>query len=121
VLAADELLTEVIIPVPAEGARSAYVKVAEREAWDFALVSAAVQLALDGDTVRAARVALGGVAPVPWRATAAEEALVGQTLSAETVEHAALASTEGARPLARNAYKVELAQGVVREALRGLR
>jgi len=59
-LAANELLTEVVIPAPAPGTRSAYVKVAERQAWDFTLVSTAVRLALDGDTVQAARVALGG-------------------------------------------------------------
>jgi xanthine dehydrogenase YagS FAD-binding subunit len=119
-LAANELLTEVVVPAPASGTRSVYVKVAERQAWDFALVSAAVRLALDGDTVQAARVALGGVAPVPWRATAAEEALVGKALTGEAVEQAALASTDGARPLAQNAYKVELARGVVRQALRSL-
>ena len=94
VLAADELMTEVMIPLPAAGARSArgaYVKVAERQAWDFSLVSAAVQLTLDGDTVAGARVALGGVAPVPWRAEEAEGALVGQTLDEETIARAALA------------------------------
>jgi xanthine dehydrogenase YagS FAD-binding subunit len=120
-LAADELLTEVVIPVPVAGARSAYVKVAERQAWDFALVSAAVRLTLEGGTVRSVRVALGGVAPVPWRAADAEEALLGQPLSKETIARAAAAATEGARPLAQNAYKVELAQGVVRQALQSLR
>jgi xanthine dehydrogenase YagS FAD-binding subunit len=120
-LAADELLTEVVIPAPAETAKGAYVKVAERQAWDFCLVSVAVQLTLDGATVRAARVALGGAAPVPWRATAAEEALIGQTLDGETIARAALAATDGARPLAQNGYKVEMAQGVVRQALQSLR
>jgi xanthine dehydrogenase YagS FAD-binding subunit len=120
-LAADELLTEAIVPAPAQHAKSAYVKVAERQAWDFALVSAAVQLTLDGDVVSSARVALGGVAPVPWRARAAEGALVGQTLDEETIARAAQAATDGARPLAENAYKVELAQGVVRQALYSLR
>jgi xanthine dehydrogenase YagS FAD-binding subunit len=120
-LAPDELLIEVVIPAPAPGARGAYVKVAERQAWDFALVSAAVQLALNGETVQRARVALGGVAPVPWRATGAEEALVGRALADETIERAAVAATDGVRALAQNGYKVELAQGVVRQALRSLR
>ncbi len=119
-LAEDELVTEVVIPRPAEGTRSTYVKVGERQAWDFALLSAAVQLRFDGDTVRQARVALGAVAPVPWRASEAEDVLVGSMLTAEVIERAAEASTVGARPLAQNAYKVELAQGVVRQALRQL-
>jgi xanthine dehydrogenase YagS FAD-binding subunit len=119
-LEADELVTEVLIPAPAAGTRGTYVKVAERQAWDFALLSAAVQLALEGDTVREARVALGAVAPVPWRAQEAEEALVDHALTADVIERAAEAATAGARPLAQNAYKVDLAQGVVRQALRRL-
>jgi xanthine dehydrogenase YagS FAD-binding subunit len=123
-LAANELLTEVMIPASAagaRGARSTYIKVAERQAWDFALVSAAVHLTLVGETVQRARVALGGVAPVPWRVVAAEDALLGEALTDEAIERAALAATDGARPLAQNAYKVELAQGVVRQALQHLR
>jgi xanthine dehydrogenase YagS FAD-binding subunit len=119
-LAADELLIEVLVPAPAAGARGTYVKVAERQSWDLALVSAAVQLTLDGGTVQQARVALGGVAPVPWRAAAAETALLGKSLSAETIEEAAVAATGGARALAQNAYKIDLAQGVVRQALQSL-
>jgi xanthine dehydrogenase YagS FAD-binding subunit len=126
-LAVDELIVEVVVPVPEEGARSAqstrsvYLKVAERAAWDFALVSAAVQVSLEGDTVRRARVVLGGVAPVPWRAEGAEEVLVGGALDDASIARAAQAATEGARPLAQNAYKVDMAQGIVRQALHGLR
>ncbi|MBN1640476.1 MAG: xanthine dehydrogenase family protein subunit M [Anaerolineae bacterium] len=116
-LGEDELLTEVVIPLPAAGARGTYVKVAERQAWDFALVSAAVQLTFEGEGVRAARIALGGVAPVPWRAHGAEAALTGAPLTGDAIARAAEAATEGARPLAQNAYKVDLAQGVVRQAL----
>jgi xanthine dehydrogenase YagS FAD-binding subunit len=119
-LGADELVTEVLIPSPAAGTRGTYVKVAERQAWDFALLSAAVQLTFDGEAVRAARVALGAVAPVPWRAKDAEDVLTGSALTADVIERAAQAATTGARPLAQNAYKVELAQGVVRQALRQL-
>jgi xanthine dehydrogenase YagS FAD-binding subunit len=116
-LAQDELVTEVVIPRPGEGSRGIYVKVGERQAWDFGLLSAAVQLRFDGDTVRQARIVLGAVAPVPWRARDAEDVLVGSALTAEVIERTAEASTVGARPLAQNAYKVELAQGVVRQAL----
>jgi xanthine dehydrogenase YagS FAD-binding subunit len=118
VLAVDELLTAVIVPTPPEGARGAFVKVAERRAWDFALVSAAIQLGFDGGAVTEARVILGGVASKPWRAREAEEALVGEPLSAQTMAAATSASTVEARPLAENGYKVDLAQGAVREALR---
>jgi xanthine dehydrogenase YagS FAD-binding subunit len=120
-LAADELVTEVLIPSPAAGARGTYVKVAERQAWDFALLSTAVQLRFDGDTVREARVALGAVAPIPWRAEGAEAVLSGHALTPDVIEQAAEAATAGARPLAQNAYKIELARGVVRQALRKCR
>jgi xanthine dehydrogenase YagS FAD-binding subunit len=120
ILGLDELVVGLRVPLPADGSRGAYVKVAERAVWDFALVSAGVQLVVEGDEVRRARVALGGVAPVPWRARGVEEALVGGPLTAERIERAARRATEGARPLAHNAYKVDLARGVVRQALTSL-
>jgi xanthine dehydrogenase YagS FAD-binding subunit len=113
----DELVTNVLVPRPPAGARSAYVKVAERASWDFALVSAAVQVALENGTVQEARVALGGVAPIPWRARGAEEVLVGRSLTADAVAEAAAAATAEARPLEKNGYKVDLVHGVLREAL----
>jgi xanthine dehydrogenase YagS FAD-binding subunit len=121
VLNADELVTALLVPRPSTEARGAYVKVAERAAWDFALVSAAVRVSLSGETVAEARVALGGVAALPWRAREAEEKLVGRALTAETIEEAALASSAGAAPLAENGYKVRLVEGAVREALRRVR
>jgi len=120
VLAMDELITEILIPKPALGSRGAYVKMAERRSWDFALVSVAVQLAFVEDKVQEARVVLGGVAPMPWRVQESEQALVGRPLSPEVVEKAAEVVMTGARPLQQNGYKVELAKGAVRQALRGL-
>ena len=117
VLAPNEIITEVAIPFPASGSRGAYVKVARRAAWDFALASAAVQVVLADGVVQRARVALGGVATMPWRAPEAEQALVGHRLTAEVIDSAARAATAGVRPLAQNAYKVDLVQGVVRQAL----
>jgi xanthine dehydrogenase YagS FAD-binding subunit len=108
---------EVIVPPPPGGSCGTYVKVAERAAWDFALVSVAAQVSLVDGVVQGVRIALGGVAPIPWRATDAERALVGHRLTAQTLDEAALAATAGARPLAHNAYKVDLLQGVVRQAL----
>ena len=120
ILGDDELLTEVVIPAPASGARGTYCKVAERGERDFALASAAVQVTLAEGRVAQARIVLGGVAPVPWRAPEAEAALAGQPLSEAAIQAASTAATAGARPLSQNGYNVELAQGLVREALRAL-
>lgn len=120
-LAADELVTEVFIPAPKAGSRGTYLKAAERGSWDLALVSLAVQLHFSGQVVEKARVALGGVAPVPWRAREAENVLLGNRLTDHVIEQAARAATAGARPLAQNGYKIDLAQGLVRQALRGVR
>lgn len=119
-LALNQLITAVEIPLPPAGSRSAYVKVADRSSWDFALTSVAAVLTVASDTVQRARIALGGVATTPWRATAAEDALVGRPLGAEAIEAAATGAVEGVRPLEHNAYKVDLLQGAVREALRRL-
>jgi xanthine dehydrogenase YagS FAD-binding subunit len=99
------------------GRRSCYLKVRDRESYAFATASAAIGLEMDGATVRAARIALGGVATVPWRARAAETALVGEPLSEDSARHAAEAAFEGARPLAHNGFKIELGKRTVVEAL----
>lgn len=118
-LAQDELITEVVVPTPAAGARSVYVKKMERGAWDFALVSVAISLVVGDDgSVASVRVALGGVANIPWRASAAESALSGQPLTAATIDAAANAAVEGARALEHNGYKIDLVKAAVREALR---
>jgi xanthine dehydrogenase YagS FAD-binding subunit len=120
VLDVDELVTSLFVPAPPAGARGTYMKIAERAAWDFALVSVAVQIKLDGDTVAAASVVLGGVASMPWRAQEAEEELIGRPLTSQTIEKAGVASSSGAVPLSQNGYKVRLMEGAVREALRRL-
>jgi xanthine dehydrogenase YagS FAD-binding subunit len=119
-LAWDELITEVLVPNAAEGTRGVYVKISERSAWDFALVSVAACVTMAGDTVQRARLALGGVAPRPWRASEAEAALAGQPLTDAAIEAAAQAATIDARPMAHNAYKVDLVHGAVRQALERL-
>jgi xanthine dehydrogenase YagS FAD-binding subunit len=120
VLALDELITEVFVPTPPVGSRSSYVKVTERGSWDFALVSVAVQLAFSDGVVQKARVALGGVAPTPWSAVEVAQSLVGKSLSPEVLEQAVEAATAGARPLQQNGYKIDLAKGALRQALRDL-
>ena len=74
-----------------------------------------------GGKVDKAHVALGGVAPIPWHATASEQVLAGKPLTDESIDQAAVAATTGARPLAQNEYKIDLVQGVVRQALQAQR
>lgn len=118
VLRNDEIITEVQVPASAFGARSTYLKFKERDSLDFALASVAAAVELTPDkTVRQARVVLGGVAPIPWRVPKAESYLAGKRLSAATLAEAARLALEGAEPLSKNAYKIPLAQALVRRAL----
>jgi xanthine dehydrogenase YagS FAD-binding subunit len=121
VLEPGEILTEVLLPPAGAGLRSTYRKVRARASWDFALVGVAAALRLSGSTTREARVALSGVAPVPWRAKAAEAALADRPLDAGTIARAAKAATAGARPLEQNGYKVALLEGLLTERLEALR
>jgi xanthine dehydrogenase YagS FAD-binding subunit len=117
VLEKGELVTQISVPVTAMAARSRYVKVRDRASYAFALASAAAALELDGPTVRAVRVALGGVGTKPWRSIALEQALVGKPATRASFQSAAHLAVEGARPRKDNAFKVELAQRVVVRAL----
>lgn len=117
----EDLLVEVVLPPAPRGSRSGFRKAMNRAVWAFALVSAAVVLVPDADgTVADARVVLGGVAYRPWRAEAAERVLVGSRMTDDVIRRAADAALEGARPLAGNAYKVDLARGVLRQLFRDL-
>ena len=117
ILADDEVLVSADLPAQAMGTRGHYFKVMDREAWTHAVVSVAVVLELDGDLCRSASIVLGGVAPIPWRATAAEELLAGQRVTPELAEAAGSASTTGAQPMSKNGYKVPLTQRSVERAL----
>jgi xanthine dehydrogenase YagS FAD-binding subunit len=117
VLANDEVLTSVEIPAARAGTKSVYAKVLDREAWTHAVVSAAVVLQLDGSICRGARVVLGGVAPIPWRLPEVERALIGQPISEETAARAGEIAITGARPLAKNAYKLPLTKNLVRRTI----
>jgi len=119
VLDPGELVTEVLLPKSA-GIKSSYRKIRERGAWDFALVSVALAVRMNGPTVAEASVVLGGVAPIPWRSEAAERALIGKELSSSVVADVATASVDGAQPLEQNAYKVLLAKGAMVESLLAL-
>jgi xanthine dehydrogenase YagS FAD-binding subunit len=112
-----ELITAISVPATPAGRRSCYLKVRDRESYAFATASAAVGLEMDGEVVRAARIALGGVATVPWRAPAAEAELAGRTLSEASARHASEAAFEDARPLAHNGFKIELGKRTMVEAI----
>ncbi len=110
VLEPGELITAVRLPASDLAAHSTYRKVRDRSSYAFALVSVAAELELDGDTIAGARLALGGVAPKPWRAWRAEEALRGRPATQTSFLQAADAELADARPLAGNAFKVDLAR-----------
>jgi len=117
VLRPGEVVTAIDIPALPSGSRSAYRKVRARGSWDFALAGVALALQFDGATVKSGRVALSGVAPVPWRAQLVEQVILGKALTPEVAAQAGEAAVEGALPLKRNGYKVPLVRNVVREAL----
>ena len=118
VLKNEEIITEIFVPASPLAARSTYLKFKERESLDFALASAAVAVRLaPNQTVRDARIVLGGVAPIPWRVPNAEKYLVGKNLKPDVLAEAAKIALADAKPLEKNAYKVPLAQTLVRRAL----
>jgi xanthine dehydrogenase YagS FAD-binding subunit len=118
-LSSGELIVAVEVPTSAALRRSHYLKVRDRESYEFAAASAAVGLELeaDGRTIRDVRVALGGIATRPWRARTVEGALVGRTLDEPTVRAASRLATEGAVDHGENRFKIDLAPRVVARAL----
>jgi xanthine dehydrogenase YagS FAD-binding subunit len=114
-IAPGELLTTVTIPPP-RGKNASY-EVRQKQAHDWPLVLASVDLAYDGDKVKDARIVLYGVAPVPYRCEAAERAIAGKPVTIETASAAGKAAIEGAKPLSKNGYKVALTNTVVKRAL----
>lgn len=118
-LAPGELITAIELPASALARRSHYLKLRERASYEFALVSVAVALDLDGTRIRAARIALGGVAAKPWRLGQAEAALPGLSLAdLPALRQALEADFAAARPGRRNGFKIELARRAVLRALR---
>jgi xanthine dehydrogenase YagS FAD-binding subunit len=116
VLADDELLTHVILPAPGN-VRHGHYEVRYKQSHDWPLAFATVVLALNGNTIRSARVVLGAVAPVPWRSEDAERALAGRSLDADTAAAAGDAAVAAAKPLSRNGYKVQITRTAVKRAV----
>lgn len=112
-----ELIVAIELPKSNFAKNSYYLKVRDRASYAFALVAVAAALELDGGTIRQARVVLGGVAHKPWRSREAEAALSGKPASEESFQQAAEAALRDARPLAHNAYKVELGKRAIVLAL----
>lgn len=119
-LGAGDILTRVAIPHPGHGARSIYLKAKERQAYDFALVSVGGYMEVVDGVVAEARIVLGGVAPVPYFARAASDALLGcgtDEVDASTIGRLAV---EGAEPMSDNGYKVRLTSNLVARTVRTL-
>jgi xanthine dehydrogenase YagS FAD-binding subunit len=112
-----ELILEIRVPGGPHARRARYLKVRDRASYEFALVSAAVALDVEGGVIRQARVAAGGVGTRPWRMRAVEHALAGQALDRAVFETAAHLSIEGASPLSHNGYKIELLPRTIIRAL----
>lgn len=118
VLGRGDLIIAIEVPARIEGRASHYLKVRDRESYEFALVSAAAAIAADSGRLRSVRLGLGGVAHKPWRLTATETALRGVSLDdIDALKSAIAASFTEARPLAHNRFKIELAQRVALCAL----
>ena len=115
----DEILTAVRIPAKWAGAHFHYEKVADRNVWDFALVSIAVAMSLEDGVVRDSRFVCGGVACTPHRLRGVERAAAGKALSAESADALAPLASRGAKALNYNHFKLPLMENLVRRAMRG--
>lgn len=116
VLAANEIVTAVTVPVGAQ-VKSADYEVRERDSHDWPLVQASVALTLSGDSVSSAKIVLGHVGPLPIRSKAAEAAIAGKSVTDETAAAAGAAAVADAKPAGLNGYKVTLAQVAIKRAL----
>jgi xanthine dehydrogenase YagS FAD-binding subunit len=117
-LRADEIITSIDLPAKGFAENYTYLKLRDRASYAFALVSVAAALEMDGDTVREARLALGGVAHKPWRDLEAEEMLKGQAASRENFQRVADFILRDARGYGHNTFKIELAKRAIPRALR---
>jgi xanthine dehydrogenase YagS FAD-binding subunit len=113
----DELIVAVTLPAAKFAKNSWYLKARDRQSYAFALVSVAAALELDGQTIKSAGLALGGVAHKPWHSPEAEAALIGKPATPETFQHAAEIALRGAKGYTDNAFKIELAKSCIVRAL----
>ena len=118
-LETGEILTAVRIPATWAGAAFYFEKIADRAAWDFALVSISAALQLDGNKIRDARIVCGAVSCVPHRLREVERAIIGSPRNEDTAKRAAALASAGAQPLAFNQFKIPLMENLVLRAIRG--
>jgi xanthine dehydrogenase YagS FAD-binding subunit len=121
VLDPDEIVTEILIPAPSRGSKSAFLKFALRKSIDFPIVNCASAVTMSGDVVAEARICLNAVYVKPYRAHAAEGLIRGKTLSDEDVAAAADAAVSTAKPMTRNNYMVQIARTLVKRTLTACR
>jgi xanthine dehydrogenase YagS FAD-binding subunit len=117
VLEPGEVIAAIVVPANPAARRSHYLKVRDRASFEFAVVSAAVALDMDGDRIRTARVALGGVGTKPWRVPQVEAALAGADLDPAALRQAAALAAEGAQGRGHNDFKIELMQRAIVRAV----
>ena len=112
----NEIVTEVVLPT-ANGMKVAHYEIRQKASFDWPMAVAAVGFQMNGDSVSAARVILGHVAPVPWKSPEAEAAMTGKSLNEESANTAAQAALAGAKPLSHNQYKVQVARVALKRAI----
>jgi len=120
ILEPGDIVTEVLIPEPASGKRSGYRKFMFRESWDFAVVSVAGVLRIEGGQILSGKITLGGVAPMPWTEEIVGAALPGMRIGAEEIARVSEVALSGAEPMGQNDYKVPLARNLIAEMLERL-
>lgn len=120
VLAPGEIVTSVTVPATTANAKSIFLKAKERQGMDFASSSVAVAMEVSGGTISSVRVTLGGVAPIPWRALAAESVLLDKSLASVDLKEVGEAAVHRAKALEHNGYKVRLTAGLTRRAVETL-
>ena len=116
ILKPNELMVEVFIPTPAPGTKQSWMKLKNRQVYDFAIVSVAAAFTVENDMWKDGRIVLGGVAPVPYRATVVENQLKGKNIKNSIKQAAAIIRTV-ARPMSSNAYKVDIAQNLLEQTV----
>jgi xanthine dehydrogenase YagS FAD-binding subunit len=117
VLEPGEVIAAITVPVNPAARRSHYLKVRDRASFEFAVVSAAVAIEMDGARIRQARIALGGVGTKPWRVTRVEAALAGASLDPAALRPAAALAAQGAEGRGHNEFKIELMQRAIVRAV----
>jgi len=117
ILDADEIVTEIRLPLPVEGTKSAFGKFALRASIDFPIVNCAAAVTVSQGKAIAARICLNAVYVTPYRPAASEEAILGKPLTDVNIERAADAAVSGAKPLSRNRYMVQIARTMVKRAM----